>query len=81
MFTDDVSKVSLLKSLPDADARLVLFEADIYNPIEFESAIEGCEFVFHVATPLQHTENSQVGPLHDHLYCYLVSHTHTHIYI
>ncbi|KAL6290448.1 hypothetical protein ACE6H2_007958 [Prunus campanulata] len=56
---DDVSKVSLLKSLPDADARLVLFEADIYNPIEFEHAIEGCEFVFHVATPLQHTENSQ----------------------
>ncbi|CAN6710831.1 unnamed protein product [Malus baccata var. baccata] len=56
---DDMSKVSLLKSLPDADARLVLFEADIYNPIEFEHAIEGCEFVFHVATPLQHTENSQ----------------------
>ncbi|XP_061998724.1 NADPH HC-toxin reductase 1-like [Rosa rugosa] len=56
---DDVSKVSLLKSLPDSDERLVLFEADFYNPVTFEQAIEGCEFVFHVATPLLHSPNSQ----------------------
>ncbi|EXB62211.1 hypothetical protein L484_017599 [Morus notabilis] len=56
---DDVSKVSLLKSFPGADARLALFKADMYNPGEFESAIHGCEFVFHVATPLHHTEGSQ----------------------
>ncbi|CBI40492.3 unnamed protein product, partial [Vitis vinifera] len=36
-----------------------LFKADIYNPDEFEQAIQGCEFVFHVATPLQHIEDSQ----------------------
>ena len=58
--TDDVSKVSLLKNLPGADTRLVLFKADIYKPDEFANAIKGCDFVFHVATPLQHTEGSQV---------------------
>ncbi|XP_019054407.1 PREDICTED: vestitone reductase-like [Nelumbo nucifera] len=31
---------------------------DIYNPDEFEPAIEGCEFVFHLATPLQHNSHS-----------------------
>ncbi|XP_076897190.1 NADPH HC-toxin reductase 1-like [Bidens hawaiensis] len=49
------SKVGLLKSFPFAEERLHLFEADIYKPEEFEKAIEGCVFVFHVATPLIHT--------------------------
>ncbi|KAH7519500.1 hypothetical protein FEM48_Zijuj08G0043100 [Ziziphus jujuba var. spinosa] len=56
---DEQSKVRLLKSLPGADSRLVLFQADIYNPNEVSLAIEGCDCVFHVATPLQHTESSQ----------------------
>jgi len=46
--------VGLLKGLPGADTRLFLFEADIYDPDTFGSAIEGCEFVFLVATPLVH---------------------------
>ncbi|XP_011026912.1 PREDICTED: vestitone reductase-like isoform X1 [Populus euphratica] len=54
----DKSKVGLLKSLPNADTKLVLFQADIYSPNEFEEAIEGCEFVFHVATPMQHDPKS-----------------------
>lgn len=53
---NEQSKVGLLKSFPDADTRLHLFEADIYKPEEFERAIEGCEFVFHVATPWFHSE-------------------------
>ncbi|CAK7335694.1 unnamed protein product [Dovyalis caffra] len=57
---EDKSKVGLLKSLPNADTNLVLFQADIYNPDEFDDAIQGCEFVFHVATPMQHyPESSQ----------------------
>ncbi|KAK8520944.1 hypothetical protein V6N13_077074 [Hibiscus sabdariffa] len=58
---DDESKVGLLKSLPGADTKLVLFQADIYNPDEFKHAIQGCEFVFHVATPMQtsDTQSSQ----------------------
>ncbi|KAJ0914362.1 putative anthocyanidin reductase ((2R,3R)-flavan-3-ol-forming) [Helianthus annuus] len=49
------SKVGLLKGFPGAEERLHLFEADIYKPQEFEKAIQGCVFVFHVATPLFHT--------------------------
>ncbi|KAK8500537.1 hypothetical protein V6N12_037793 [Hibiscus sabdariffa] len=58
---DDESKVGLLKSLPGADTKLVLFQADIYNPDEFKHAIQGCEFVLHVATPMQtsDTQSSQ----------------------
>ncbi|KAI7751065.1 hypothetical protein M8C21_001158 [Ambrosia artemisiifolia] len=51
----DESKVGLLKSFPYAEERLHLFEANIYTPEEFVKAINGCVFVFHVATPLQHT--------------------------
>lgn len=52
----DPSKVGLLKGLvPNhAHSRLRLFEADIYNPIQFEPAIQGCKYIFHMATPLQH---------------------------
>ncbi|KAE8717174.1 hypothetical protein F3Y22_tig00110057pilonHSYRG00084 [Hibiscus syriacus] len=49
----DKSKVGILKSLPGADTKLVLFQADLYSPHEFKHAIQGCEFVFHVATPQQ----------------------------
>ncbi|KAJ9539308.1 hypothetical protein OSB04_032041 [Centaurea solstitialis] len=51
----DESKVGLLRAFPYAEERLHLFQADIYKPQEFEQAIQGCEIVFHVATPLQHT--------------------------
>lgn len=55
----DTSKVNLLKSLPGADSRMQLFEADIYNPQQFDAAIKDCKFVFHVATPLMHSQHSQ----------------------
>jgi hypothetical protein len=38
----------------------MLFEADIYKSDEFWPAIQGCEFVFHLATPFQHQTDSQV---------------------
>ncbi|MCD9643161.1 hypothetical protein HAX54_030380 [Datura stramonium] len=56
---EDESKVGLLKSFSGADKRLKLFKADIYRAEEFELAIQGCEFVFHVATPLLHSEGFQ----------------------
>ncbi|XXG82171.1 hypothetical protein AAC387_Pa10g0170 [Persea americana] len=55
---EDPSKVGLLKALPHADTRLVLFGADIYKAEEFEPAIRGCQFVFHIATPLLHNTQS-----------------------
>ncbi|XP_010915681.1 NADPH HC-toxin reductase 1 [Elaeis guineensis] len=47
----DESKTRLLKSLPGADAQLLLFEADLFEPHSFEAAIQGCEFVFLLAAP------------------------------
>ncbi|KAJ0962994.1 hypothetical protein J5N97_028116 [Dioscorea zingiberensis] len=55
---DDESKTGLLKSLAGADTRLFLFEGDIYEADGYEAAIQGCEFVFLVATPLQHNPQS-----------------------
>ncbi|KAG8363270.1 hypothetical protein BUALT_Bualt19G0004700 [Buddleja alternifolia] len=52
----DDTRVDHLKSFCGAEKRLKLFEANIYKAEEFEAAIQGCEFVFHVATPLLHTE-------------------------
>ena len=53
VFADEKSKVGLLKSLPNANTGLVLFKADIYDPNDFQAAIEGCSYVLHLATPLQ----------------------------
>ncbi|KAL3829738.1 hypothetical protein ACJIZ3_018540 [Penstemon smallii] len=53
---NDHSKVQHLKGLNGAEERLKLFEADMYKAEEFEPAIQGCDFVFHVATPMMHTE-------------------------
>nr|XP_043622312.1 putative anthocyanidin reductase [Erigeron canadensis] len=61
----DEFKVGLLKSFPNAKERLFLFEANIYKPEEFEPAIQGCVFVFHVATPLQHTTGYKYNNLVD----------------
>ena len=60
MLVGDESEVGLLKSFPFAEERLHLFKADIYNPEEFEEAIQGCVYVFHVATPLFHTTGYKV---------------------
>ncbi|XP_063936550.1 NADPH HC-toxin reductase 1-like [Daucus carota subsp. sativus] len=57
---DEKSKVGLLKSLPNANTGLVLFKADIYDPNDFQAAIEGCNYVLHLATPLQHNTKSSL---------------------
>lgn len=59
----DITKVNRLKGLEGAETRLQLFEADIYNPQQFEGAIKDCQYVFHVATPLMHTQQSQYKDL------------------
>lgn len=56
-FAGDDRKTGLLKGLPNANTKLKLFEADVYNPVHFDSAIQGCQFVIHMATPVQHEPN------------------------
>ncbi|KAI9072531.1 hypothetical protein K1719_045490 [Acacia pycnantha] len=57
----DESKVGILRRLPHSETRLVLFEADIYEPHSFEAAIHGCHFVFHVAHPFHHHPSQYRG--------------------
>lgn len=54
----DSTKVGLLKGLPGAETNLKLFEADIYTPDEFVQAVQGCQVVVHMATPLLHNQQS-----------------------
>ncbi|XP_051132883.1 anthocyanidin reductase-like isoform X2 [Andrographis paniculata] len=56
---DDEWKVEMLKRFEGAETRLKLFKADVYRAEEFEAAIQGCNFVFHVATPLLHTQGQK----------------------
>jgi hypothetical protein len=40
-----------LASLPGADQRLELLEADLLDPGAFDTAVVGCEYVMHTASP------------------------------
>ncbi|KAF8664167.1 hypothetical protein HU200_054915 [Digitaria exilis] len=50
--SEDEKKTALLRALPGAAERLVLFQADMHDAATFEPAIAGCEFVFLVAAPM-----------------------------
>jgi len=48
-----------LLSLPGAAERLKLFRADLCQEGAFDSAVEGCEGVFHLASPMGSSESSE----------------------
>ncbi|KZV40831.1 hypothetical protein F511_23153 [Dorcoceras hygrometricum] len=47
----DPNKVAHLKDLEGAEERLQLFEADLSEDGSFDSAVHGCQGVFHTASP------------------------------
>ncbi|CAI9278971.1 unnamed protein product [Lactuca saligna] len=49
---DDPNKTQHLLALDGAKERLSLFEANLTEEGSFESAVNGCECVFHMATPV-----------------------------
>lgn len=49
---DDPAKTEHLLALEGAKERLHLFEANLSKEGSFDSAIYGCEGVFHTASPL-----------------------------
>ncbi|KAK4738204.1 hypothetical protein R3W88_001901 [Solanum pinnatisectum] len=57
--TYDKSKVSHLLGLDGANERLHLFEAELLEEQSFDAAIDGCEGVFHTASPLSFTAKSK----------------------
>lgn len=48
---DDARKVGHLHSLDGAKERLHLFPANLLEEGSFDAAVEGCECVFHTASP------------------------------
>ena len=50
-FTGDPKKTLHLTSLDGAKQRLELFKADLLEEGSFDSVVEGCEGVFHLASP------------------------------
>lgn len=51
---DDAKKVEHLVNLEGAKERLQLYKADLLDEGSFDSAIQGCEGVFHTASPFFH---------------------------
>ncbi|KAB1212433.1 Tetraketide alpha-pyrone reductase 1 [Morella rubra] len=50
--TDDPKKTQHLLALDGAKERLCLFKEDLLEEGSFDSAIDGCEGVFHTASPV-----------------------------
>lgn len=55
--------MSHLLGLDGANERLHLFEAELLEEQSFDAAINGCEGVFHTASPLSFTAKSKVSML------------------
>ena len=61
---DDPRKTNHLLELDGAKERLHLFKANLLEEGAFDSAIEGCECVFHTASPFYHdVKDPQVYPV------------------
>jgi len=54
------NKTRHILSLPAARERLTLFKSDINEPGSFDSAVHGCDFVIHMATPMDYTKDPEV---------------------
>ena len=62
--SDDPKKTQHLLALDGAKERLHLFQADLLKPGSFDDVVEGCDGVFHTASPFFiHTDNPQVPKL------------------
>ena len=62
--TEDLKKTEHLLALDGAKERLKLFKADLLDEGSFDSAVDGCQGVFHTASPVILTANDpQVHPI------------------
>ena len=50
----DTAETEHLLALEGAKERLKLFKADLLEECSFEQAIEGCDAVFHTASPVKY---------------------------
>jgi hypothetical protein len=62
--TDDRKKTDFLLALDGAKERLQLFKASLLEEGCFDSVVDGCQGVFHIASPVFFTANDpQVHPM------------------
>ncbi|KFK43249.1 hypothetical protein AALP_AA1G099200 [Arabis alpina] len=61
----DAKKTKHLLTLEGADERLKLFKADLLEDGSFEQAIEGCDGVFHIASPVSLTATNPQARYYD----------------
>jgi hypothetical protein len=62
--TGDPKKTEHLLALDGAKERLQLFKADLLEEGSFDSAVDGCQGVFHTASPVFFTASDpQVHPV------------------
>jgi hypothetical protein len=62
--TDDPKKTDHLLSLDGAKERLQLFKASLLEEGSFDSVVDGCQGVFHTASPANFAANDpQVHPM------------------
>nr|GMD64740.1 cinnamoyl-CoA reductase 1-like [Ipomoea batatas] len=64
-YPDDPKKTEHLLSLEGAKERLHLFKADLLEEGSFDSVVEGCEGVFHTASPFFHNVTDPQAELID----------------
>ncbi|KAF6140737.1 hypothetical protein GIB67_035164, partial [Kingdonia uniflora] len=62
---NDPKKTVHLRSLPGASERLQLFKADLLEEGSFDSIVDGCEGVFHTASPFFHAVTDPQAQLID----------------
>ena len=67
MHADNKAQTGPLLSLPGAAERLKLFQADLSEEGAFDSAVEGCDGVFDVASPMDFSKPSEVLIMHSFL--------------
>ncbi|KAM3686085.1 hypothetical protein ACJW31_11G170600 [Castanea mollissima] len=63
--TNDPKKTEHLLSLDGAKERLQLFKADLLEEGSFDSAVDGCQGVFHTASPITFTASDPQSELID----------------
>lgn len=64
-FPDDPKRTEHLLSLAGAKERLHLFKADLLQEGSFDSVVDGCEGVFHTASPFYHNVKDPQAELID----------------
>ena len=66
--TDDPKKTDYLHALDGAKEKLHLFKADLLEEGSFDPGVNGCEGVFHTASPVNFNVNLKDPQVYTYIY-------------